>query len=120
MLSFLPIAAGYHAAHYLVALLTGGQYAIAALNDPSAAAGASSACPTTGSPSASSPTAAASRAIWNAQFALILGAHLLAVLLGLRLAGRRPRRLRAHLPMTALMVLYTVLGLWLLSTPTAG
>jgi hypothetical protein len=31
---FLPIAAGYHAAHYFVSLLTGGQYAVAALNDP--------------------------------------------------------------------------------------
>src|SRR4029079_4597940 len=32
--SFLPIAAAYHAAHYLVDLLTGGQYAIAAVADP--------------------------------------------------------------------------------------
>ena len=41
----------------------------------------------------------------------------LAVLLSLRLAGRGRV---AHLPMTALMVLYTVFGLWLLSTATAG
>ena len=34
MLSFLAIAAGYHAAHYLVMLLTAGQYTLAALNDP--------------------------------------------------------------------------------------
>ena len=48
----------------------------------------------------------------------MLGAHVLAVLLGLRLAGRRPPA--AHAPMTALMALYTVLGLWLLSAPAAG
>ncbi len=33
-LSFLAIAAGYHAAHYLTVLLTTGQYALFALNDP--------------------------------------------------------------------------------------
>jgi hypothetical protein len=38
----------------------------------------------------------------------------LAVLLSLRLAGTA--RALAHLPLTALMVGYTVLGLWLLST----
>ena len=58
------------------------------------------------------------RLIWDTQFAIILAAHVLAVLVNLRLAGPRPAI--AHLPMTALMVLYTILGLWLLSTPTAG
>jgi hypothetical protein len=53
--------------------------------------------------------------IYGAQFAAILGAHLLAVLLGLKLAGQGARPV-AHLPMTVLMVAYTVLGLWLLST----
>ena len=58
------------------------------------------------------------RLIWDAQFALIVGAHVLAVMIGFRLAGPRPAI--AHLPMTALMVLYTILGLWLLSTPTGS
>lgn len=56
--------------------------------------------------------------IYGAQFAAILGAHLLAVILSLRLAG--PVRALAHLPLTALMVGYTVLGLWLLSTARVG
>ena len=34
LLSFLPIAAGYHAAHYLVALLTGARYTVAAARRP--------------------------------------------------------------------------------------
>ena len=34
VLSFLAIAAGYHAAHYLVTLLTAGQFTLSALNDP--------------------------------------------------------------------------------------
>ena len=39
-------------------------------------------------------------------------------MIGFRLAGPRPAI--AHLPMTVLMVLYTILGLWLLSTPTGS
>ncbi len=118
MLSFLPIAAGYHAAHYLVALLTDGQYAIVALGDP---------LDRGWNPLGLGPNwvsfgmladHAAVRAIWNAQFAFILGAHLLAVLLGLKMAA--PGRALAHLPMTVLMVLYTVFGLWLLSTATGA
>ena len=58
------------------------------------------------------------RLIWDTQFALILAAHVLAVLVNLRRTAPRPPL--AHLPMTTLMVLYTILGLWLLSTPTAG
>ena len=66
--------------------------------------------------------AGAVQVIWNLQFGLILCAHLLAVLLGLSIAGRSdpPPTRAAHLPMTALMVAYTVLGLWLLSTPVAA
>jgi hypothetical protein len=60
--------------------------------------------------------------IWMAQFAVILGAHLLAVVLNLKLTERLPEAdgVRAHLPMTLLMIAYTVFGLWLLSSPTAG
>ncbi len=108
MLSLLPIAAGYHAAHYLTQLLAGLRYALAAL---------------TGRPAHDVTLGfltdtASVRLIWDTQFAIILAAHLLAVLVGLRLSAPRPAL--AHLPMTALMVLYTILGLWLLATPTAG
>ncbi len=111
MLAFLPIAAGYHAAHYLTALLVGLRYTIAALHGPS---GAAAHAVTLGFLA----DTATVRLIWDTQFALIVGAHLLAVLIGLRLAAPRPAI--AHLPMTVLMVLYTILGLWLLSTPTAS
>jgi len=116
LLAFLPIAAGYHAAHCLVALLGNGQYLVAALDDPLGRGWSLLGLPHhwVSFGFASDPASVA--AIWNAQFALILGAHLLAVLLGLRLAGPRPRL--AHLPMTALMVAYTVFGLWLLSAAT--
>ena len=118
MLSFLPIAAGYHVAHYLVALLTDGQYAIVALGDPFDRGW---------NPFGLGPNwvsfgmlaeQSSAHTIWNAQFAAILGAHLLAVILGLKLAA--PARPLAHAPMTLLMVLYTVFGLWLLSTATGA
>ncbi|HET9068624.1 MAG TPA: hypothetical protein VFN28_08255 [Amaricoccus sp.] len=108
MLALLPIAAGYHAAHYLTQLLAGLRYAAAALTGR----------PAHGVTLGFLTDTASVRLIWDAQFGIILAAHLLAVVLGLRLAGPRPAV--AHLPMTALMVLYTILGLWLLSTPTAG
>ena len=122
MLAFLPIAAGYHIAHYLVALLTGGQYLVAALSDPLGRGwdlfGLGPHWVSFGYLADRSGV----RAIWNAQFAVILGAHLLAVILSLKLARNGDGGLpgRAHLPVTLLMVLYTCLGLWLLATPTAG
>jgi hypothetical protein len=118
MLAFLPIAAGYHAAHYLTALLGSGQYLIAALNDPLASGASLLGLPHHWVSFAFLTDPASVTAIWNAQFALILCAHLLAVLIGLRLAGPRPAI--AHLPMTALMVAYTVFGLWLLAAPTGA
>jgi hypothetical protein len=118
LLSFLPIAAGYHAAHYLVALLASGQYAIAALDDPLGRGWNLLGLPPHWVSLAFASDRSSVVAVWNLQFALILGAHLLAVTLSLRLASDAPAR--AHLPMTALMVLYTILGLWLLSAPTGA
>lgn len=121
-LSFLPIAAGYHLAHYLTALLTQGQYAIAALSDP---LGGGDDWLGLGQHWVSFGFLSKSRAvwcIWIVQFALILGAHLIAVLVaeqGLRRAGLRPG-FWAQLPMISLMVLYTCFGLWLLATPAIG
>lgn len=126
MLSFLPIASGYHVAHYLIALMTQGQYVIAALNDPFhrewAILGLSDHWVSFGFLSDMHWV----QAIWNVQFAVILTAHLLAVILSLKLTARadggdaRPLPAVAHLPVTVLMVLYTALGLWLLSTPTGA
>jgi hypothetical protein len=118
MLSFLAIAAGYHSAHYLVTLLTSGQYIIAALNDPlfrgDSLLGLDAFYVSLGFLADRSTMIA----IWNAQFVLIVGAHVLALILSLRLAPA-DMPARAHLPLTLLMIAYTVLGLWLLSSPTS-
>lgn len=114
VLSFLAIAAGYHAAHYLVTLLTAGQYTLSALNDPLFRGDAFLGLEPFYVSYGFLGVGAVMMAIYAAQFAAVLGAHVLAVLLSLRLAGTA--RALAHLPLTALMVGYTVLGLWLLST----
>ena len=119
MLSFLAIAAGYHAAHYLVMLLTAGQYTLAALNDPLMTGDSWLGLPPFYVSFGFLTDPRVMPLIYGAQFAAILGAHLLAVLLGLKLAGQGARPV-AHLPMTVLMVAYTVLGLWLLSTARTG
>jgi hypothetical protein len=62
--------------------------------------------------------------LWNAQAAVIIAGHVLAVLVAHVLAARLHTKGRdaelSQLPLTILMIGYTVLGLWLLSTPTAG
>ncbi len=114
VLSFLAIAAGYHAAHYLVTLLTAGQFTLSALNDPLFRGDAYLGLEPFYVSYGFLGVGAVMMAIYAAQFVAVLGAHVLAVLLSLRLAGTG--RAVAHLPLTVLMVGYTVLGLWLLST----
>lgn len=118
-LSFLPIAAGYHVAHYLTALLTQGQYTVAALSDPFHRGddflGLGPHWVSFGFLSQHD----AVWHIWIAQFGIILGAHLVAVLLVRRIAEDRGLGLSpmAELPLTLLMALYTSFGLWLLAAP---
>ena len=122
MLSFVPIAAGYHVAHYLVALVTDGQYAIAALNDPFGNGRSLLGLPDHWVSFGFLATQSGVLAVWTAQFTAIVVAHVLAVLLSFRLSGNpdHATTLRAHVPMTLLMVAYTVFGLWLLSAPTGA
>ena len=122
--SIVPIALAYHFAHYLTALLVNGQYAIVALSDPYALGwnlfGTAYMDVSAGIASGSD----AAWVLWNAQAAAIVGGHVLAVLVAHMLADRLHPHGRgaalSQLPLTILMIAYTVLGLWLLSTPTAG
>ncbi len=119
LLSFLAIAAGYHAAHNLVVLLTAGQYTLAALNDPLYRGDSFLGLPAFYVSFGFLTDTRVMPMVYGMQFAAILGAHLLAVVLVLKLAGQGTRAL-SHVPMTALMVGYTTLGLWLLSTARSG
>ncbi|MGB8815556.1 MAG: hypothetical protein WCC57_20455 [Paracoccaceae bacterium] len=121
MLAFLAIAAGYHGAHYLTTLLTSGQYTLAALNDPLFRGDELLGLPPFYVSFGFLADRGAMVAVWNAQFAAILGAHILAVVLALHLSRRMgPAVAWVHVPITVLMVGYTVLGLWLLASPVGA
>ena len=100
-------------------LLTAGQYTLAALNDPFFQGDDWLGLPPFYVSFGFLTDPVTMPLIYAAQFAAILGAHLLAVVLALKLVGQGAQPL-AHLPLTALMVGYTVLGLWLLSTARTG
>ncbi|ESY71875.1 hypothetical protein X743_19375 [Mesorhizobium sp. LNHC252B00] len=122
--SIVPIALAYHVAHYLTALLIDGQYALAALSDPFAMGW--NLFGTADMQIEAGIVAGADSAwwLWNVQAGAIISGHVLAVLVAHGFAWRlHPQPSRAALsqfPLTLLMIAYTVFGLWLLATPTAG
>lgn len=120
-LALVPVACGYHLAHYLPALLVDGQHALRALSDPFARGW--DLVGTRDRPVVVSLLTDPARAypIWHLQVAAMVAGHLAGVLAahvaGRRLWGERGRALAGGLPLVALMIGYTLLGLWLLSTP---
>jgi hypothetical protein len=115
--SLVPIAIGYHLAHYLLLLFVQGQYVIPLLSDPFGfgwdlfgTAGYRVNIAILGP-----------RFAWYTALAAILSGHIAAVTLAhlksMRLFPERGRALRAELPLTALMVAYTFLSLSILSEP---
>jgi hypothetical protein len=126
VLSIMPISLGFHFSHYLTALLVNGQYAYAAAGDPFGTGfnvlsqGARHFHVTTSFLN----TYEGTRAIWNAQTAGIVLGHVLAVLLAhetaRRVIGDARAAVLSQVPLAAVMVGYTLFGLWLLSTPVAG
>jgi hypothetical protein len=122
--SIVPIALAYHVAHYLTVLLVDGQYALVALSDPFALGwnlfGTANMMVEAG------VVAGAQSAwwLWNLQASVIIAGHVLAVLvahgLAWRLCRQPSRAALSQLPLALLMIAYTIFGLWLLATPTAG
>jgi len=105
-------------------LLVNGQYALVALSDPFALGWNLIGTADMHVSTAIASGSAAASIVWNLQAAAIIGGHVLAVLVAHLTATRlHPKGSDAtigQLPLTLLMIAYTVLGLWLLSTPTAG
>ena len=122
--SIAPIALAYHFSHYLTAFLVNAQYALVALSDPFGLGW--NLFGTAYMPVSAGIVMGSGQAIliWNAQSFTIIGGHVLAVLVAHGLAARlhagSRRAAVSQLPLTLLMIGYTVFGLWLLSTPTAG
>ena len=122
--SIIPISIAFHFSHYLTALLVNGQYALIAASDPFGTGhdllGLGHLYVTTSFLN----TFGSVRLIWNLQTTIIVVGHIagivLAHLFALRHFGDGRRAALSQTPLAALMVLYTLFGLWLLSTPSAG
>ena len=122
--SIVPIALAYHFSHYLTALLVNGQYALVAMSDPFGRGWNLFGTAHMNVGAGVAMGSGAAWTIWNFQAAAIIGGHALAVLVAHAVAFRlHPAPTKAalsQLPLTLLMIFYTVFGLWLLSTPTEG
>ncbi len=121
--SIVPISMAFHFAHYLTALLVNGQYALVALADPFARGwnltGFANFHVTTSFLNNISDVAR----IWSAQTVMIIVGHVIGIIVAHAIAVSLTKTVtQATLSqsfLAALMVFYTVFGLWLLSTPTA-
>lgn len=124
VVSIIPIAFGYHFAHYLPVLMLDGQYAWKTLSDPFALGWdlfGGRDWYVTASFFMDHYLVAV---IWKIQVSAIVAAHVAAVAVSHLLALRDGLSLRVTLigqaPLTALMIGYTLFGLWLLASPAAG
>jgi hypothetical protein len=115
--SLVPIAIAYQVAHYYTYLLIQGQAIIGHLSDPFGwgwnlfgTAGYEI-----------KPSIVDAAFVWYSQVALIVAGHVVAVylahLISLRFFGSARKALRSQFPMLALMILYTISSLWILSQP---
>ncbi len=120
-ISVLPIALGYHFAHYLTAFMVNIQYTVAALSDPFHSGadylGLGRFYVTTGFFNDQDSV----RIILLSQcFAVVLG-HVIAVFAAHEIAkdlfGSGRRATLSQLPVSVFMILYTLLSLWLLASP---
>ncbi len=125
VLSILPVSLASHLSHYLTVLMVNGQWALVAANDPLGRGanllGLESFRVTTSFLNVAEDV----ERLWQFQVAVIVLGHILAVVLAHGLSGRltyRTQRFQtlAQFPMALLMILYTLFGLWLLSSPTGG
>ena len=122
--AIMPIAVGYHFAHYLTVLLVNGQYAVLAANDPISSGadllGLAQVRVTTGFFN----TADTVRVIWSAQAAAVVIGHTVSLLvahaIASRMFGTSRTAILSQVPLCCFMVLYTAFGLWLLAAPRGG
>ena len=124
VVSIVPIAFGYHFAHYVPAFLVDAQYAVRAVSDPFALGWNLIGTRNLHVTASILANHRSVELIWNLQVVVIVVAHVLAVATAHFLALRNTSSLREAIlsqsPMTALMIGYTLFGLWLLSTPAVG
>ena len=123
-LAVVPIIAGYHIAHYIPSFLVQIQYVMVAISDPMGTGwdwmGLGEHYVSTGFFNSRDSV----RLIWLSQALAIVIGHMLAILvahaIAIEMIGDQRKTLLSQVPVSAFMVGYTLLGLWLLATPTAG
>lgn len=122
-LSIIPISLAYHFAHYLVALLVNGQYALATATDPLASGADWLSLGQFYVTTSFLNVRESVELIWRVQSGAIIVGHILAVCIAHRIAldlWLQDRRAAiAQIPLALLMIAYTLFGLWLLASPTA-
>jgi len=119
--TLLPIALGYHVAHYFTSFLVDGQYALVALSDPFMTGAdilrLGEFYVTTGFFN----TQDSVRVIYLTQAAAVVVGHVIAVLtahsVALRLYGGHRAAVLSQIPLALFMIAYTWFGLWLLASP---
>ena len=123
-LTLVPISIAYHLAHYLPSLIVGLPSALLALADPF---GAGWSFLPEGMLHESSSMGLGHDVvimIYRVQTAIIVIGHIVATLLAHRIALAETddsrKAVASEIPLAALMVAYTLFGLWLLSTPQVG
>jgi hypothetical protein len=123
-LSLIPIALGYHIAHYLTSFMVGIQYARNAATDPMSSGqdllGIGQVFVTTSFFNVPSTV----ETIWLTQAAAIVIGHIFAVLIAHAIAldvlKDHRRATISQLPVAGFMVAYTFFGLWILAQPTGA
>lgn len=121
VVAVLPIAVGYHIAHYVTAIMVDGQYALAAANDPLSTGksylGLEHFHVTTGFFNSLDTV----RAIWLTQAGAVVAGHVLSILaahaIAVDLFGNNRKAAISQIPLAVLMIAYTFFGLWLLASP---
>jgi len=122
--SIVPIALAYHLAHYLPDLPIGLMQAAKALSDPFGTGldllGAADLHP----PASILMDHDGAELVYRVETAIIVAGHVVAVVaahtMALRQTGSARAAILGLLPLNVAMVLYTMFGLWLLSTPVVG
>ena len=122
--SIVPIAFGYHFAHYLPEFMLDVQYALRALSDPYALGWNLLGGRDFEVDSSFLGDHRLVELIWKTQVAAIVVAHVVAVgvshFLAIGQTSNLGSAILSQAPMTALMIGYTLFGLWLLATPVVG
>lgn len=120
-LSIIPIALGYHFAHFFIYLLVNGQYALLALSDPLTSGANYLGLAKTQVTTGFLKTKDSVQVVFFIQAGAVVVSHVVSVLIAHCFAARLYRTKRqtliSQLPLAAFMILYTVFGLWLLATP---